>query len=44
LQANLTFISFCLKPLITVGVVGSGKGMTQYGSKQRHKFNGNGAE
>ncbi|PLW11247.1 hypothetical protein PCANC_20312 [Puccinia coronata f. sp. avenae] len=31
-------------PFGKVGVVGSGKGMTQYGSKQRHKFNGNGAE
>jgi len=31
-------------PFGKVGVVGSGKGMTQYGSKQRHKFNGNIAE
>lgn len=31
-------------PFGKVGVVGSGKGMTQYGTKQRHKFNGNGAE
>ncbi|CAH7668612.1 hypothetical protein BY996DRAFT_4582096 [Phakopsora pachyrhizi] len=31
-------------PLGKVGVVGSGKGMTQYGSKQRHKFTGNGIE
>ncbi|KAG0151102.1 hypothetical protein CROQUDRAFT_37291 [Cronartium quercuum f. sp. fusiforme G11] len=28
-------------PFGKVGVVGSGKGMTQYGTKQRHKFNGN---
>lgn len=31
-------------PFGKVGVVGSGKGMTQYGSKQRHKFNGTGTD